>query len=229
MRPVCTGEGEEVVLPGVPALPNSPPHPVPPPRWGEGIDCVWGAKGLVGLSTAQGERNHGKRFSCVKDVAGFLPLPWRATRAGERGKRLCCRAFPHCRTAPSLYPSPLSRGEGIKGIKREQGLHVDALERAGVTHVSRLRRRIPAGCLRVGCGMVGECIGGEDSIAGRPRRRRQAPRTLALSRQGRRDQRRKPGTWFTHRRLGEGRGDACVAPTTEDSRRVPSCGVWDGW
>ena len=38
------GEGETVLVPGVSELTKSPPHPVPLPRWGEGINSGGGAK-----------------------------------------------------------------------------------------------------------------------------------------------------------------------------------------
>ena len=43
------GEGEMVLVPGGPETPKIPPHPVPLPRWGEGINCGGWCK-IVGRS-----------------------------------------------------------------------------------------------------------------------------------------------------------------------------------
>ena len=40
------GWGKRVLVPGVSELAKGPPHPDPLPRWGEGINCGWGAERL---------------------------------------------------------------------------------------------------------------------------------------------------------------------------------------
>ena len=65
-------------MPGVHGMPKGPPHPVPLPRWGEGINFGRVGKWLASvLATAMAVAN---------SMAGLWPpLPW-WERAGVRGK-----------------------------------------------------------------------------------------------------------------------------------------------